>query len=126
MLESLDLPLCEEGQLIIKRTVSVDKAPKISVNGGLATLAALQKLGEHWIDFHGPSEPRRLLKEGCQLELLDLFARAQPRFGRLPVRVPGLASAADRARRAGAGVGALAPINWSFCASNWRTLKLWI
>jgi len=77
VLESLDLPLCEEGQLIIKRTVSVDKAPKISVNGSLATLAALQKLGEHWIDFHGPSEPRRLLKESCQLELLDLFARAQ-------------------------------------------------
>ena len=77
LLESLDLPVCDEGQLIIKRTVSIDKAPKISVNGSLATLAALQKLGEHWIDFHGPSEPRRLLKEGCQLELLDLFARAQ-------------------------------------------------
>jgi DNA repair protein RecN (Recombination protein N) len=35
----------------------------------------LQRLGELWIDFHGPSEPRRLLKESCQLELLDLFAR---------------------------------------------------
>jgi DNA repair protein RecN (Recombination protein N) len=77
VLESLDLPACEEGRLVIKRTVPLDKAPKISVNGSMATLAALQTLGEHWIDFHGPSEPRRLLKEGCQLELLDLFARAQ-------------------------------------------------
>lgn len=76
VLGELDLPICEEGTLILKRSVPREKAPKISVNGGLATLAGLQRLGEHWIDFHGPSEPRRLLKESCQLELLDLFARA--------------------------------------------------
>ncbi|PTY05772.1 DNA repair protein RecN [Opitutaceae bacterium EW11] len=77
VLAELDLPACEEGRLILKRSLPREKAPRISVNGGLATLAALQKLGEHWIDFHGPSEPRRLLKEACQLELLDLFARAR-------------------------------------------------
>jgi DNA repair protein RecN (Recombination protein N) len=76
LLGELDLPACEEGVLILKRSVPRDKAPKITVNGGLATLAALQRLGEHWIDFHGPSEPRRLLKESCQLELLDLYGRA--------------------------------------------------
>ena len=36
----------------------------------------MQRLGEYWIDFHGPSEPRRLLKESCQLDLLDLFGRS--------------------------------------------------
>lgn len=77
ILAELDLPACEDGLLILKRSLPREKAPKISVNGGLATLTALQRLGEHWIDFHGPSEPRRLLKESCQLELLDLFARAQ-------------------------------------------------
>jgi len=77
-LAALNLPPCGEGLLILKRTVSRDKAPKITVNGGLATLAALQCLGELWIDFHGPSEPRRLLRESCQLELLDLFGRAGP------------------------------------------------
>ena len=76
LLLQLDLPPCEDGVLILKRSVPRDKAPKITVNGSLATLAALQRLGEHWIDFHGPSEPRRLLKESCQLELLDLFGRA--------------------------------------------------
>ena len=75
VLAELELPPCEEGVLILKRSVPREKAPKITVNGSLATLAALQRLGEHWIDFHGPSEPRRLLKEGCQLALLDLFAR---------------------------------------------------
>ncbi len=76
VLDDLDLPPCEDGRMILKRSLPREKAAKISVNGGLATLTGLQRLGEHWIDFHGPSEPRRLLKEGCQLELLDLFARA--------------------------------------------------
>jgi DNA repair protein RecN (Recombination protein N) len=76
VLAALDLPPCEDGLLILKRSLPREKAPKITVNGSLATLAALQQLGEHWVDFHGPSEPRRLLKESCQLELLDLFARA--------------------------------------------------
>ena len=75
LLAGLELPATEEGVLLLKRTVPRDKPPKITVNGSLATLAALQRLGEHWVDFHGPSEPRRLLKEACQLELLDLFAR---------------------------------------------------
>lgn len=78
ILEGLDLPPCEEGLLILKRSLAREKAPKITVNGSLATLAALQQLGEHWIDFHGPSEPRRLLRDNCQLELLDLFARVAP------------------------------------------------
>src|ERR1700679_4040253 len=76
LLTELDLPLCEDGLLILKRSLPRDKAPRLTVNGGLATLAALQRLGERWIDFHGSGEPRRLLKEGCQLELLDLFGRA--------------------------------------------------
>jgi len=74
-LAELDLPPCDDGVLILKRSLPRDKAPKISVNGSMATLSALQALGEYWIDFHGPGEPRRLLKEGCQRELLDLFAK---------------------------------------------------
>lgn len=76
LLTELELPPCEDGVLLLKRSLPREKAPRITVNGSLATLAALQRLGERWIDFHGPSEPRRLLKESCQLDLLDLFARA--------------------------------------------------
>lgn len=78
VLVNLDLPPCEEGLLILKRSVPRDKAPKITVNGSMTTLSVLQRLGEHWVDFHGPSEPRRLLKESCQLELLDLHGRTGP------------------------------------------------
>jgi DNA repair protein RecN (Recombination protein N) len=78
LLAELDLPACEDGLLVLKRSVPRERAPKITVNGGLATLAALQRIGEVWIDFHGPSEPRRLLRESCQLELLDLYGKAGP------------------------------------------------
>jgi len=75
VLANLSLPACDDGVLIIKRSLPREKPPKLSVNGGLATLSALQELGAQWIDFHGPGEPRRLLKENGQRELLDLFAR---------------------------------------------------
>jgi len=75
LLSELELPVCEEGVLILRRSLPREKAPKITINGSLATLSALQQLGELWIDFHGPSEPRRLLKESCQLELIDLYGR---------------------------------------------------
>jgi DNA repair protein RecN (Recombination protein N) len=76
LLGELDLPPCEDGLMVLKRSVARERAPKISVNGALATLSALQRLGEEWIDFHGPNEPRRLLRDACQLELLDLYGRA--------------------------------------------------
>lgn len=76
LLGELDLPPCEDGLLILKRSLARTKAPKITVNGGLSPLSSLQRLGEAWIDFHGPSEPRRLLKGSCQLDLLDLFGRS--------------------------------------------------
>lgn len=75
VLANLGLPACDDGVLIIKRSLPREKAPRLSVNGGLATLGALQELGSQWIDFHGSGEPRRLLKEDGQRELLDLFAR---------------------------------------------------
>lgn len=77
LLASLGLPPCEEGVLLLKRILPREKPPRIAVNGSLATLANLQALGELWIDFHGPGEPRRLLKADCQIELLDLFGQLE-------------------------------------------------
>jgi DNA repair protein RecN (Recombination protein N) len=98
-LDRLELPRCEDGVLLLKRTVPREKAPRITVNGALATLAALQELGELWIDFHGPGEPRRLLKAGCQLELLDLFAgngEALVRYGAMYGKWRELVAEAER------------------------------
>jgi DNA repair protein RecN (Recombination protein N) len=74
VLKSLDLPSCDDGLLILKRSVHGAKAGRISINGGSATLTQLQQLGELWIDFHGPGEPQKLMRAETQLEMLDLHA----------------------------------------------------
>jgi DNA repair protein RecN (Recombination protein N) len=74
VLKTLDLPACDDGLLILKRSVHATKAGRISINGGSATLTQLQQLGELWIDFHGPGEPQKLMRAETQLEMLDLHA----------------------------------------------------
>lgn len=77
LLAELDIPACEEGVLLIQRTLNRSKAPKFSINGRMTTLANMQTVGEAWIDFHGPGEPQKLLHERWQLELLDAYAKAE-------------------------------------------------
>jgi DNA repair protein RecN (Recombination protein N) len=74
LLEATGLPVCEEGVLILQRSIPRSKMPRLQVNGSMATLAQLQALGESWIDFHGPGEPQKLFKEKRQLEMLDAYA----------------------------------------------------
>lgn len=73
-LEAQGLPVCEEGVLILRRTLERSKPGRVFINGSLATVAALQMLGESWIDFHGPGEPQKLFHERHQLAMLDLFS----------------------------------------------------
>ncbi|WP_269526403.1 DNA repair protein RecN [Coraliomargarita parva] len=73
-LEALGLPACEDGVLLLQRSVARSKMPRIQINGSMATLAQLQGLGESWIDFHGPGEPQKLFQERRQLEMLDIYA----------------------------------------------------
>lgn len=80
-LQELGLPVCEEGSLLLKRSLHQSKPSRISINGSLATLANLQALGGHWIDFHGPGEPQRLLKSEHQLEMIDLYAHLENEAG---------------------------------------------
>ena len=75
VLEELGLSVCDEGCLILFRSLDASKMSKIRINGSLATLSQLKTLGEYWIDFHGPGEPQKLFKEQCQLELLDAFSQ---------------------------------------------------
>lgn len=77
-LESLNLPLCEENTLILKRSIEREKSPRIQINGSLSSLSSLQILGEFWIDFHRPSEPQKLLQHQYQLQILDLYGGLMP------------------------------------------------
>ncbi len=123
VLAELELPATEDGVLLLRRTVPREKAPKITVNGSLATLSALHRLGEVWIDFHGPSEPRRLLREGCQLELLDLFGRAadaRQRYRGHYQRWRGLLGDSERVR----AQGRLSPDQLTFLQNELARLDL--
>ena len=73
-LEELGLAPCDEGVLLLHRTIHRSKMPRIQVNGRMATLTQLQSLGESWIDFHGPGEPQKLFQEKRQLDMLDAYA----------------------------------------------------
>ncbi|NBB78426.1 MAG: DNA repair protein RecN [Verrucomicrobia bacterium] len=78
LLEATGLPQCEEGVLLLQRSIHRSKMPKIQINGSMATLAQLQALGESWIDFHGPGEPQKLFQEKRQLAMLDTYAGNGP------------------------------------------------
>ena len=67
LLDAAGLPTCEEGVLLLQRSIQRTKIPRIQINGSMATLAQLQELGESWIDFHGPGEPQKLFQEKRQL-----------------------------------------------------------
>jgi DNA repair protein RecN (Recombination protein N) len=64
-----------EGEVIIKRSLSVGGANRQFVNGSPTTLAVLKRLGDEFVDLHGPHDHQSLLSPEKQLELLDSFAR---------------------------------------------------
>jgi len=68
------LPPCDDGLLLIQRTVFRDKTGRIFVNGMQTTTANLSELGQLWLDIHGPGEAQTLFSERKQLELLDTYA----------------------------------------------------
>ncbi|MGJ8649856.1 MAG: DNA repair protein RecN [Opitutaceae bacterium] len=74
LLDGAGLPVCEDGVLLLQRSIHKSKMPRIQINGSMATLTQLQNLGESWIDFHGPGEPQKLFQEKCQLRMLDAYA----------------------------------------------------
>lgn len=76
-LRSLNLPLCYDGTLIIKRILSENKSQKILINDTFSSLPSLQKIADLWIDFHGPGEPQKLFNEKYQLTVLDAFGKTQ-------------------------------------------------
>ncbi|MFQ3225065.1 MAG: DNA repair protein RecN (Recombination protein N) [Lentimonas sp.] len=74
LLAAAGLACCEDGVLLLQRSIHRTKMPRVQINGSMATLTQLQGLGESWIDFHGPGEPQKLFQERRQLEMLDLYA----------------------------------------------------
>lgn len=92
-LEELDLPLDKEA-LVLRRTISAQGRGRASVNGSLANIAALQKIGERLVDIHGQHEHQLLLKPDAHLEILDSHGRLDG----LKLKLSGLVAELEVAR----------------------------
>ncbi len=85
-LDGNGLEPCEDGQLVLKRTITANGANRQFINGSPATLNALAKLGESLVDIHGPHEHQSLLHPARQLAILDAYGNLEPErtaFGEL-------------------------------------------
>jgi DNA repair protein RecN (Recombination protein N) len=65
-----------DGDLILKRSLSLSGTNRQFINGSPTTLANLKELGDDLVDLHGPHDHQSLLSPDRQLELLDAFAAA--------------------------------------------------
>jgi DNA repair protein RecN (Recombination protein N) len=74
-LEESGIEPCD-GDLILKRSLSLSGTNRQFINGSPTTLANLKKLGDDLVDLHGPHDHQSLLSPDRQLDLLDAFAGA--------------------------------------------------
>ena len=74
-LEESGIEPCD-GDLILKRSLSLAGTNRQFVNGSPTTLANLKELGDDLVDLHGPHDHQSLLSPDRQLDLLDAFAGA--------------------------------------------------
>lgn len=70
---------CQDGELLIKRTVTVNGSNKQFVNCSPVTLQVLKTIGEHLVDLHGPHDHQSLNSQERQLEMLDKYANIESR-----------------------------------------------
>lgn len=73
VLEDVGLPACEEGQLVIRRTLTATGSGKNLVNDSATTIQVLKRIGELLVDMHGPYDHQSLLNTDFQLDILDAF-----------------------------------------------------
>ncbi|MGE5838509.1 MAG: DNA repair protein RecN, partial [Deltaproteobacteria bacterium] len=72
VLEEMDIPF--QGELLIKRHLSREGRNRIVVNGSMATLQMLARLGQMMISISGQHEHQRLLKPENHQAFLDDFS----------------------------------------------------
>lgn len=79
LLESAGLPPCEDGVLIVRRTVAANGTGRAWVNDAQTTTALLRRLGVLLADLHGPRANQRLLDEEFQRRALDAAGNVDTR-----------------------------------------------
>ena len=92
LLEESGVDPCQDGELILKRTIAAEGNGRQFVNGSACNLSVLKELGTHLVDLHGPHDHQSLFSRPEQTLLLDRFSEA------LPERENYLARRADLAK----------------------------
>lgn len=82
VLEEAGLEACQDGELIVKRTISASGANKQFVNCSPVTIQVLKSLGEFLVDLHGPHDHQSLNSRERQLDMLDKFAGIEEQRGK--------------------------------------------
>ncbi len=78
LLAEVGVPPCEEGQLLVRRTVAAAGAGRCLLNDAPVTVQTLRRVGALLVDIHGPNDHQSLLDPAFQLDLLDSFGRCHP------------------------------------------------
>ena len=65
----------EDRSIIINRAVLPDGRNRIKLNGFTLTVSQLKELGNHLIDFHGPSDHQLLLSPNSHIGILDRLSK---------------------------------------------------
>ena len=72
-LEEAGVPPCEDGELLIRRTIT-PTGNRQFINNSPVTLALLKAIGSGLVDMHQPDSHRSLTSQERQMVLLDAFA----------------------------------------------------
>ncbi|NLB68706.1 MAG: DNA repair protein RecN [Lentisphaerae bacterium] len=75
ILEDSGIDPCEDGLLILRRTISTTGSSRGMVNNCPATVQTLKRIGEHIVDLHGAHDNQSLFNPMFQLEALDSFGK---------------------------------------------------
>ena len=78
LLEEAGIDPCEDGILLLHRTITANGGGRCTVNGCPATVQTLRRIGVHLVDFHGPHDNQSLLDPAFQLMALDSFGNCKP------------------------------------------------
>ena len=75
LLEEAGLPACEDGVLLVRRTIAAAGGGRVHVNDAATTVQTLRTLGKLLVDVHGPNDHQSLLEEPFQRGVLDSYGR---------------------------------------------------
>lgn len=78
LLEESGVDPCQDGGLILKRTIAAEGAGRQFINGSPCNLSVLKELGTRLVDLHGPHDHQSLFSRREQTLLLDRFSEALP------------------------------------------------